>query len=126
MSSNFPGVPLTAAAILLAVAADAGPATAAVRLCKASISGDERKAPTLAGARAEALKSWQKFAELNGEKFGVWRLATGRLVSCRKLADDNHYCIAKGSPCIVSQTVPPGIGPRSEPRAPTPKGDLRI
>jgi hypothetical protein len=126
MTTRFSAVTVAAAAVIFAGWGGAHSAAAAVRICKSSISGDEMKAPTLAGARAEALKSWQKLAELNGETYGAWRLATGRLVTCRKLADGYHYCVAKGSPCLISQTVPPGVGPRPAPRAPTPKGDVRI
>lgn len=87
-------------------------ADAAVRVCKSSITGDEMQATRQGDARALALKSWTTLAELNGENFGSWRVATGRQISCRKLADGMHYCTARASPCVQQQVAPKDIPPR--------------
>lgn len=102
-------------ALVVAVTLPWSAADAAVRICKGSITGDEMQAARQEDARALALKSWTTLAELNGENYGSWRVATGRLISCRKLADGMHYCTARASPCAVQQVPPKDLKPAPRP-----------
>jgi len=111
----------------LLFAAIARPASAAVKVCHPAIVGDEMKATREADARALALKSWSKLASLYGDAFASWRLAGGKAIACRRLADNRVHCQARGSPCTIAQTPPqPQPPPRTIPAPIAPKGEVRI
>jgi hypothetical protein len=91
------------------------------------VVGDEEKARTEIEARRLALQRWTLFAALNGPSFASWRLAANKSISCRYLADGLHHCQARGSPCTISQVMPP-LDPRlpAPDPAPAPMGGMEL
>jgi hypothetical protein len=95
------------------------PAQAATRVCGevTAAAGEDRRSEQV--AKQKAMTAWIAAASKFGPAFTLWRNATGKSLSCLKLADGTHRCQAFGRPCGISQ-VPgqPPIG--STPPQPTP------
>ena len=106
-------IPLSA--VLIALLATS--ATAAVRKCSATVSGDIASAPTALEAKKKALSQWRVQALQAGLGFDSWRLADGRALKCSQKAS-GYECVAVGAPCIIDQS------PATPPNLPTAKGGI--
>ena len=70
--------------VLLAtgLAAIVAPASAAVRLCEATISTGPVRGPNEDTARAAAIAIWKSKALEHGEPYGSWRIAAEKIFQC--------------------------------------------
>jgi len=103
---------IVATVVLVSVSA---PAAAAVRICKAPVTGRQREAASEAQARKLALDSWIAEAGKLGPNFVSWQLAINKKLSCQGSALTSYRCQAVGQPCTISQ-VPPPKGPLPKPK----------
>lgn len=92
--------------LVAVIAAQAGPASAAVRLCGRPVLGSISQAATAEEARRVAITSWSVKAARLGREFTSWRLAIRKRYSCGRLKDGRHSCIAFASPCRIVQKPP--------------------
>lgn len=122
------------ALLVLAALLGGAPADAAVKLCRPEVVSDDFAARTEPEARKLAISHWELLAGLHGVGYKSWRLAGNRRITCRYLADGLRHCQARGSPCTISQVVPPRAMPMPKrvpvpdepaPRSPPPAGSPR-
>lgn len=90
----------------LLLAASAGIAAAAVRVCTTAQLGDMAHGASELEARRAALTSWRAKAARSGRAFTSWRLAVKKSSRCAKLKDGRHACVVFAVPCRVSQVAP--------------------
>lgn len=88
-------------------AASADRTEAAVRLCKTMTSSGLQEARSEQEARALAISAWVTAASSHGERYAGWRVAIDKLIACSATADGRFWCLAKATPCTISQ-VPKG------------------
>jgi hypothetical protein len=90
-------------ALAMMLAACETPASAAVRLCEASVSSGQVAADKEMDARKGALDAWKAKARQHGEQYTSWRLAGDKFLECLPRKEGGFECIAKGAPCTIEQ-----------------------
>ena len=103
------------------------PATlAAVRSCKAGVTGAITQAPDEATGKRKALESWTAKAAQFGPGYTSWRIAYRKVLGCKKAVSGGGVeCIAYAAPCTIAQTPVPPDTPKSrlKKRGPNPAID---
>lgn len=89
--------------IVIALAAGWNDATAAVRICEATVSSGLVTGSNEMTARAAALGIWKTKALTHGEPYGSWRIAADKILKCLRRQDGNFECIASARPCTIEQ-----------------------
>jgi hypothetical protein len=94
---------VSVAVLAMLPAAWQAPASAAVRLCEASVSSGQVIADKEMDARKGALDAWKAKARQHGEGYASWRLAGDKFLECLPRNEGGFECIAKGAPCTIEQ-----------------------
>jgi hypothetical protein len=94
---------LSVALLVTGIAAIVAPASAAVRLCEATISTGPVRGPNEDTARAAAIAIWKSKALDHGEPYGSWRIAAEKIFECLPRKDGGFECLASARPCTIEQ-----------------------
>lgn len=78
-------------------------ASAAVRLCEASVTSGVVVGTNEETARAAALAMWKSKALAHGEAYASWRIAAEKLLKCLPRDGGGYECIAAARPCTIEQ-----------------------
>ena len=77
---------------------------AAVRLCRELVTATQSAATEL-DARRLAMAEWKAATKKYSPHHDLWRLAAHKTLACG-VVDGGYECLARGSPCVISQVVP--------------------
>ncbi len=94
---------LSVVLLVTGLLASIAPASAAVRLCEATISTGPVRGPNEGTARAAAIAIWKSKALEHGEPYGSWRIAAEKIFECLPRKDGGFECLASGRPCTIEQ-----------------------